>query len=33
MGILVTVCKEAQVELWKENFDVAGNGKVDFGSQ
>lgn len=29
---LLPVCREAKVELWKENFEV-GNGKVDFSSQ
>jgi hypothetical protein len=32
MNILVPVCKKAEVDLWKENFE-AGNGKVDLDSK
>jgi hypothetical protein len=32
MNILVPVCKKAEVQLWKENFEV-GNGKVDLDSR
>jgi hypothetical protein len=32
MNTLVPVCKKAEVELWKENFED-GNGKVDLASK
>jgi hypothetical protein len=32
MNVVIPVCKQAKVELWKENFQV-GNGKVDLDSK